>query len=136
MSDGVLTNGFVGVCEGAVLVDLILEKVGVYGTRANSIVPGEPLDVVYAVESPLKIPEYMERESGAYSSERVYLSSITEFLLDISGRGRLKKLPEPRARIGKSPRWKLDAKSFECAKYLVCQFRIHEMLFTLLKTQY
>src|SRR5215831_10515398 len=70
----------------------------------------------------------MQCHSRADSGEKVHLARIAELFFG-RGCGRsLDELPEARARIGESPRGKLDAKRFQRGKNLLTPARVHANL--------
>src|SRR5665811_935448 len=58
---GTLANGRIRIAEGAVLVFLILEKIGIDRAGENSVVIGKLLDVIGAARTTRAVPQYMQR---------------------------------------------------------------------------
>jgi hypothetical protein len=82
----------------------ILEKIRTDRTRKNSIKLGKLLDTYRGVDTLGKIPQDMQRYSGADPGEQVYLAGIAELLLRGGRRGRLAKPSESGSGIREPPK--------------------------------
>ena len=119
MPQSAFANRFLGICEGSVLVFLILKQVGIYGAGGDAIAAGESLDLFGALCAVRTVPQDMQCDSRAHTGEQMYLTCVTELLLRSGCRRRLNEFSKTSARIRKAPRWKLNAECLQCGKNLV-----------------
>src|ERR1039458_6139322 len=70
-----LANGRIRIAEGAVLVFLILEKIGIDRAGENSVVLGKFLDAIGAAHTIRAVPQHMQRYGRADCGEQVHMAS-------------------------------------------------------------
>ena len=103
MIQGLLAHHGIRISERSEFVDLILKQVGINGPRAQPVLRRESMHFARARNASRQIPEHVDGDRRADSRPAMHLGRVPELLLDVSGRGRLKKFAEARAGVRKSP---------------------------------
>src|SRR5437667_11677430 len=101
---GGLTDLRVWISQRTMLVNLILENVGIYRSGAYAVLLREAAGFLDAARPIGEVPQHVQRYGGANARQAMNLSGIAQFFLRRGGGRELKKLPEARAGIRKSPR--------------------------------
>lgn len=96
------THAGVTVGDGAQLVDLILEQVGVDGANVEVVLLGQRSDVLWGCARG-EVPENVEGNRGGSAGELVDLGRVGELLLDGGSRRILEELAKAGARVGVPP---------------------------------
>src|SRR5699024_554898 len=95
-----LARGGMVVGEGAELVFLGLERVGVDRPEAHPVVLGVFAELGVAVHL---VPRDVQRDLGGEAGVGVYLSSIRDFFIRVTGRSGGAEYSESSTRISESP---------------------------------
>ena len=109
MVHGLGADAGVGVGEGAELIIVVLEQVGVYRAdgQAQGLGVGLHLGIVVAL-----IPGDVDRHRGAHARNPVYPSGVVQLLLQVAGHAQLLKGFEPGSGIPEAPGGQLHLKGF------------------------
>src|SRR5215467_6922112 len=107
---GTSTDGLIRIPERTILVFLILKKIGIDGSRRNSITGGQAPDFICALYAFRTIPQHVQSYRWTDSREELHLTCIAELLFGSGGRRRLNEFPETSSRICETPGRKFDAK--------------------------
>ena len=110
---GGLADIGIGVPERAVLIDLVLEDVGIDGSDAHAVLLGNLFGGGRVLQTVREIPQDVDGDGRAAAGELVHLAGIGELLFGAGGRGVLYELAEARSGIRKTPGWQLDQKRVE-----------------------
>ncbi len=109
--ESLVTGSGVGTAEGAVLVDLVLEVVGVDGARTHAVLVGERFDRGRVGHTAGQIPQDVESHCGAYTGKGVDLAGVAELFFQSGGGAGLQELAEAGASVRETPRGKFDAEA-------------------------
>jgi hypothetical protein len=105
-----LANCRVGIAQRSILVNLILENIGVDGAETNPHLLRGSLHRRRALETLGEIPKDVRRHTGAAASKMVNLPRIGQLLFRGRGGGSLNKFAKTRTGVGESPGRKFDYK--------------------------
>ena len=114
----VLLRVLVGTGNGAKLVELVLEEVGIDRADGDAMPAGE-LRGFSGIHAHRKIPQHMHRHGRAAAGVLMDGAGVLELLLDRAGRRRLEELAEARAGIGIAPRRGFDLEVVQQGKELI-----------------
>jgi len=121
---GELAGPGIGRAEGAELVELVLEDVGVNGTDFDALLAGEGGDVA-GVLTCLEVPQDVHGDSGAAAGEFIDEAGVVELFLEGGGGGGLEEFAETGAGIGKAPRGQFNLETVQGGEKLAHLAVVH-----------
>ena len=103
----------IGIAERAVLVDLVLEEVGVDGAEPDAALAGGFFDFGHIGDAVGEVPQDVQGDGRAAAGEVVDLAGVGELLGRGGSRGGLEELAETGAGVGEAPGGQFDSESVE-----------------------